>query len=96
MRSCLWRRTSTLNEEDVLHPNDSDLGGTVVDEPAEFLRTELAAGPVPTPELRRSARNGGISRSSLRRAREAMKLPRPVKTAFKAVVVSVVMIISFS
>jgi len=65
-----WTGRTTLTAADVLGAEQG--GQSAVDEAVEFVRSELADGPVPAATVREHARAAGIAEKTLRRASKSI------------------------
>ncbi len=77
-----WRGESSLDADDVLKPRasheDEDGAQSARQAAADFLRHALAGGPTPALELRELAKGADISWSTIKRAKDDLKIkPRP-------------------
>ncbi|MGE0278761.1 MAG: AAA family ATPase [Nitrospiraceae bacterium] len=66
--------TVHVRADDVLQQSSSSGGGSAIDEAMAFLRETLANGPVPALEVYRQASALGVSKPTLRRAKDALKV----------------------
>jgi len=64
-----WRGESGLSDAGLLLPEEDTQKRTALHEAMEFLRRELAAGPVPATRMRQTAKELGISIRTLKRAK---------------------------
>lgn len=68
----LWGPESTLTAEQVLAVPAEGEGGNALTEAKEFLATLLAGGPIPAKEVKREAREAGVSEITLKRAKASL------------------------
>lgn len=66
----VWLGESGHSADDLCREPEAEGERTALDEAIEFLRTELARGPVPATEMLRRAKEDGISGATLRRAKK--------------------------
>jgi hypothetical protein len=67
-----WTGESDLTAARIMAVEDSSGGNSARDEAADFLRDELADGPVEADQVKRDADAVGVNQRTLRRARESM------------------------
>jgi hypothetical protein len=64
-----WRGEAGVTDAGFLLPEEDTQKRTALGEAMDFLRHELAAGPVPAVKIRQTARDLGISNATLKRAK---------------------------
>jgi hypothetical protein len=69
-----WRGVSSITADDLMRPVAVSGGGEALSDAVDFLKTMLSEGPIKTQEIRKEARQAGISDSTLRRAKEHLKI----------------------
>lgn len=76
-----WEGATNHTAAELLALPVEDDERTARDDTKDFLRDVLADGPLPVKDVERAAKEAGISRDSLRRARERMGI-KPKRTGF--------------
>jgi putative DNA primase/helicase len=72
----LWHGVSQYSATEIAttYSRMSDEDRSALDDAVDFLREELSSGPQPAPDIERSAERVGISKATLRRAKEKLGL----------------------
>ena len=70
----LYLTAEDLNARENAHGNDSEAADSALDQAREFLRDLLKDGPMLVEEINAQAGKAGVTRSTLRRAKDKEKI----------------------